>query len=140
MADTGSITLFRMRDKTMNVALEVKESPGKGRGVFASVPIPAQCCIERSPVIVIPEEQIVHIRRTELGNYYFRWGKDAAIALGLGSLFNHSYRPNAVFYPNLKEGVVEFYSLHPISQGEEITVNYNGDPADQSRLWFNTID
>jgi len=124
----------------MNVALEVKESPGKGRGVFASAPIPERCCIERSPVIVIPEEQIVHIRRTELCNYYFKWGKDAAIALGLGSLFNHSYRPNAAFYLNKKERVIEFYSLQPICQGDEITVNYNGDPKDQSRLWFNPID
>lgn len=106
---------------------------------MATAPISAGEVFERSPVIGIPEEEIIHIRRTVLHNYFFKWGserKEAAIALGYGSLFNHSYDPNADFRLNLDEGTIEFVALRPISPGEEITINYNGDPADRSRLWF----
>lgn len=123
--------------------LEIKPSPGRGRGVFACSYIPVGACIERSPVVEIPQDEIIHIRRTVIQNYYFKWGrdrKDAAIALGFGSLFNHSYQPNARFVPNVDEQVIEFYAIKPIQPGEEITINYNGDPQDRSRLWFQPLE
>lgn len=119
--------------------LAVKHFPGKGRGIVAAEPIAADTVFERSPVIEIPQEEIVHIRRTELHNYFFKWGserEDAAIALGFGSLFNHSYEPNADFSNNLDDKTIDFVALRPIAAGEEITINYNGDPEDRSRLWF----
>lgn len=119
--------------------LAVKHFPGKGRGVVAAEPIAAGTVFERSPVIEIPREEIIHIRRTELHNYFFKWGderEDAAIALGFGSLFNHSYEPNANFDNNLADKTIDFTALRPIAAGEEITINYNGDPGDRSRLWF----
>ena len=122
--------------------LKVDVSPGKGRGVFATVPIKEGTQFERCPIILIPKEEIVHIRRTVLGNYYFKWGgtrKEAAIALGYGSLYNHSYRPNARFDLADEEGEIVFTALREIAAGEEITVNYNGDPDDMSRLWFETL-
>lgn len=121
----------------------IRTIPGKGRGVFATVPIAAGECFERSPVIVIPREEIIHIRRTVLADYYFKWNnerKNGAIALGHGSLFNHSYHPNAVFHLQLDDLRVDFVALRPIAPGQEITVNYNGDPEDTSRLWFHPIE
>jgi SET domain-containing protein len=116
--------------------LLVKPSPGKGRGVFAGRDFLAGETFEFSPVIVIPENELVGIRRTVLSNYFFKWGKDGAFALGVGSLFNHSYEPNATFTILIDRQEIEFKAIKEIAAGEEITINYNGDPHDRSRLWF----
>jgi len=119
--------------------LEVRDTRDRGRGVFSVVHFQEGVCIERSPVIEIPEDEIIHIRRTVIHNYFFKWGnelKDGAIALGFGSLFNHSYNPNAHYRLQPRERIIAFYSLRPIQPGEEITINYNGDPEDHARLWF----
>ena len=121
--------------------LEVRNSPGKGRGVFAAEHIPEGGCLEDSPVIIIPEEEIIHIRRTVFRNYFFQWGENGgAIALGYGSLFNDSYRPNAQFLVETDKQRIRFIAIKPISQGEEITVNYNGPVDDDSRLWFHVLE
>jgi hypothetical protein len=39
----------------------------------------------------------------------------------------------------LQEQVIEFFALRNIEAGEEILVNYNGDPADDSPLWFRVL-
>lgn len=123
--------------------LRVDESPGKGRGVFATRDIQQGELIERSPVIFIPKEQRTLIRKTVLRRYVFRWGvrmRDYAIALGVGSLFNHSYNPNAVYTNNLADMCVDFTALQHIPAGEEIMVNYNRDPNNKSPLPYEVID
>jgi SET domain-containing protein len=84
--------------------------------------------VERAPVIVIPREDLLVVRQTRLAHYYFEWGGDcqqAAIALGYGSLYNHSYRPNARYVFRESEECLEFIALRDIEAGEEITINYN---------------
>ena len=122
--------------------IRVGESPGKGRGVFASRPILAAETIEEAPVIVVPAPEVPRIDETKLGDYYFDWGesqKDAGFMLGICSLCNHSYSPNARFYRKYESGAVLFVALRDIAAGEEITVNYNEDPGDHSPLWFDAI-
>jgi uncharacterized protein len=117
----------------------VDASPGKGRGVFAARAIPTGALIEEAPVIVVPSQQIEHLERTTLGDFYFKWGPDeesGAILLGICSLCNHSYEPNAVFETRLDAGTIRFVALRDIDAGEEITTNYNGDPASRAPLWF----
>ena len=54
--------------------------------------------IELCPVVVIPPHEIETIDKTVIYNYYFLWqNNQAAIALGYGSLYNHSYDPNAEY-------------------------------------------
>ncbi|TJY42599.1 SET domain-containing protein [Cohnella pontilimi] len=123
--------------------VKVEESPGKGRGVFAARDIEKGEIIERSPVIVIPKEQRGLIRKTVLRRYVFRWGatmRDYAIALGVGSLFNHSYNPKAVYRNNHEEMCMEFEALVDIPEGTEITVNYNRDPNSNKPLPYDVID
>jgi uncharacterized protein len=117
----------------------IAESPGKGRGVFAGQPIPAGALIERAPVIVIPTGQWERVDKTVLFDYFFAWGDHSAIALGYGSLYNHSYQPNARHVKLLAQQIIEFYTLRTIAPGEEILINYNGDPADDSPLWFHAL-
>ncbi len=108
----------------------------KGRGVFAQRALRKGEVFERSPVIVLPASQWDSIERTVLFNYCYEWDGDYALALGLGSLFNHSYQPNAIYTRQLTDLVMEYTALRDIAADEEITVNYNGDPADQDPLWF----
>lgn len=125
------------------IYLAKSKIPKAGRGIFAAVDLQANEIIEVCPVIEIPENQLGLLRKTELYNYFFLWGenlKKAAICLGFGSMFNHSYSPNATCIKNFKEKTIEFVTIKEIKRGSEITVNYNhGDPNDQRPLWIKSI-
>ena len=116
-----------------------------GRGVFAAEDIKRDEVIERCPVVIVPEEEVSDLRKTELRNYYFMWGDDprhhkAGICLGFGSLYNHTYSPNATYIKLIEENLIEFIALKDIAKDEEITVNYNhGDPDDKTTLWIPSI-
>ena len=62
-----------------------------------------------------------------------------ALALGYGSLYNHSYRPNAR-YDDIGQLTKIFTALRDIPPGEEITVNYNGDPSDRAAVAFEVVE
>lgn len=109
---------------------------GYGRGVFTQDGISEGDLFERSPVLIVPTTEVPFVDSTVLYNYYFRWGTSAAIALGFGSLFNHSYRPSAKYATNETDGTVDFVALRDIAPGEEVFVNYNRDPESQEPLWF----
>jgi hypothetical protein len=120
--------------------IEVKQTRKKGRGVFARTSIPKGTVIERVPVIVVPAQEIFgQAPQSKLADYVFRWGRDmVAIALGYGSLYNHSYQPNARFY-NKGRLTKTFTAIRDIQPGEEITVNYNGRPRSRSRVGFRVV-
>jgi SET domain-containing protein len=115
-------------------ALEIRHSPGKGRGVFARQPIPAGALIERAPVLVVQAGQWEGMESTILFDYFFAWQEHSALALGYGSLYNHSYTPNAHYMKLFNEEVIEITALRDIAMGEEILINYNGDPGDDAGL------
>ena len=111
--------------------LKVVVIPRKGRGIVAGRPFREGEVIERAPVLVIPAADWMQVQDTVVSRYCFSWGrglKDAALALGRCSLFNHSYKANAYAQPYVKERVMEFLAARDIAQGEEITINYNGEP------------
>ncbi|MFT4664664.1 MAG: SET domain-containing protein [Polaribacter sp.] len=119
--------------------LYISESSIAGRGVFSTEDIPAGSVIEICPVILIPPDQIKSIESTELFDYYFQWGEDeksCAITLGYGSLYNHSFSPNARYYTDFESDTLDVIALLDISAGEEITFNYNGEPDDMEPVWF----
>ena len=118
--------------------LYVSSCGAKGRGVFSDAKIQRGEVIERCPVLEISASELGKIDTTILYNYYFSWGKESssgAIALGLGSIYNHSYTPNAVYITRQNEQIIEFRSIKKILANEEITINYNGSPNDHSPLW-----
>jgi SET domain-containing protein len=61
------------------------------------------------------------------------------VALGYGSLYNHSYSPNAR-YLDVGRMTKAFISLRDIAPGEEITINYNADPHDMADVGFEVAD
>jgi uncharacterized protein len=121
----------------MNLA--VKDAGCKGRGVFAAKNIKEGHIIEKCPILIIPSKEEDIIDNTIFKNYWFNWEEEpgmSAIALGYGSLYNHSYNPNAIYKKNIEKKEIEFISLKNIEEGEEITINYNGYENDKSPLWF----
>lgn len=121
------------------LSIGIKNSPGKGRGVFAQRNFKKGEVIESCPVIVLPAKEIDTLELTQLYNYYFAWGpdsKDAAIALGYGSLYNHSYMPNARYYKDFDNGLLKYVCIRDIEDNEEITINYNCNPEDKTPVWF----
>lgn len=119
--------------------LYVKDVENKGRGIFTSELISKGAIIEVCPVIVCPAQDRKLIDQSFLYNYYFLWEEDlksTAIALGFGSLYNHSYQPNAIYRTYYEDQIIEFIALKDILPHTEITVNYNYDPNDQTPVWF----
>ena len=113
-----------------------------GRGVFARRDLSAGELIEVCPVIVLggADEQGL-LDRTHLYNYYFAWGECgdlAAVALGYGSLYNHSYHANAIHICDHLQGEIRISAHRPILRGEEITINYGGLPDCPDPVWFDT--
>ncbi|MBK9733977.1 MAG: SET domain-containing protein-lysine N-methyltransferase [Saprospiraceae bacterium] len=119
--------------------LYIMDTVARGRGVYTSIDITAGDIIEICPVICIPKSQLPIIHKTTLHDYYFLWGKDmdeCAIALGFGSLYNHELHPSANFILDLENNTIDIVAIKNIASGTEITLNYNGEPGDDSPLWF----
>ncbi|MDZ7876849.1 MAG: SET domain-containing protein [Saprospiraceae bacterium] len=124
-----------------NPGLFIANSDLGGRGVFTSVPILEDDVIEICPVIVMKKGEIPIIDKTTLYDYYFLWGDDAeqcVIALGYGSLYNHLAPSNADYGMDFEGQTIEIYAVRNIEAGEEVTINYHGDPYDDSPTWFMT--
>lgn len=121
--------------------MEVKETPDKGRGVFATRKISQGSFIERAPLLILSAEEWKQIASTNLYHYAFDWGVDgaqAALALGLGSMYNHDITPNVYYLRRPSERSLDFFALRDIQPGEELLINYNGEPGCQDLVWFQT--
>lgn len=125
------------------IYLSKSSIPNAGRGVFASQDIQAGEVIEICPVLEFSKSEVQLLKQTLLINYYFQWGKGletVAVCLGFGSLYNHSYEPNATYMKHWEEATIHFNAIKDIKRDEEITVNYNhGNPNDTSPLWIKDI-
>jgi len=91
--------------------------------------------IERCPIVFIPVAQEDALEATVLGNYYFLWDDDFyAMALGYGSFQNHSYHANVSFKRDFEAQQIIFTAAKVVRCGEELTINYNGDPDDETPI------
>lgn len=120
-------------------SLYITDSELGGRGVFSSSPIEKGSIIEIAPVLVIPGSERDLLDKTIIHDYYFIWGlqdQQVALILGNGSIYNHSFKPNAEYRPDFEGQTMSFFALMEIEAGQEITVNYNGTPDGKGRFWF----
>lgn len=117
----------------------VKKSKGKGRGVFARTSIPKGTIIERVPIIVLPAKAFVDgMENKHLNLYFFIWGRDkVAMSLGYGSIYNHSFEPNARYLYG--EDKLTYKALRDIEAGEEILINYNYFPDCKDPMDFDVL-
>jgi uncharacterized protein len=124
-----------------NPTLYIAPSDLGGRGVFTGAPIKSGDMIEVCPVIVLKEGEMAILDKTTLYDYYFLWGDshlESALALGFGSLYNHDCPSNADYFMDFEQQTIEIYAVHDIEAGEEITINYHGDPNNPEPTWFMT--
>ncbi len=113
--------------------------PNAGRGVYAKRNIKKDEIIESCPIIEIPEHDMPNLRENILITYFFYYGKKkekSAIALGFGSIYDHSYKPNAKYDIKDTDGLINFIALKNIKKDDEITVNYNPGNSNKNPLWF----
>jgi SET domain-containing protein len=116
-----------------------------GWGVFAARSFFKDEVIEDAPVFLL-EEKYSDIPK-EFQNRIFRWGlmtgtsAGRAVALGYGSIYNHSDRPNVVYEADDQNKVLRFRAKRVIDPGEQLTIHYrqenDGSLPDQEE-WFET--
>ena len=122
----------------------IKDSgTAKGRGVFAVRDVAIGDVVEVCPVVIVKakwDEMPEAVQRI-----VFDWGyltKSTAascIALGWGSMYNHSNPANLRYVAVPDELCMHFIAARDIREGEEFTVNYNetgGDIHSTEDAWF----
>ncbi|KAH9851569.1 hypothetical protein C2E23DRAFT_895739 [Lenzites betulinus] len=116
--------------------LRIEYAPGKGRGVYACREIPSQTLVEVSPVLLFTSEEYEkHGRHTALDHYTFKWRDGRmALALGLGSLFNHSQSPNVSYTTDSATESIRYITTRKVLQDEELCIFYG------HKLWFDPVD
>ncbi len=116
--------------------VEWRKTKDKGRGVFASKNFKKGEVVEECPVIPLTAKESLICEQTILEYYLYPWKgkKDGAVVLGYGLLYNHSFNPNACYHLKYSQKKIIYKAIRPIKRGEEILVNYNGDPKDKSKM------
>lgn len=114
--------------------IEIRKTADKGWGVFATQPIEKGTLIECCPVFSF--KLTLLDGKSGLRDYLWEWDEKVAIAAGYGSLYNHSYTPNAHHAKHLDLSEIHFIALRDISTGEEISINYGGFPTSKEAMWF----
>jgi SET domain-containing protein len=115
----------------------------KGRGVFAARAYAAGEVVEECPVVLLrkPYETL----HKELKTVAFHWevpegtAATQALALGYGSLYNHSNPSNMRYETDSESLSIRFITVREIEADEELTINYNADggaAASEDEWWF----
>lgn len=105
--------------------LLVKKSPIHGYGVFADQDIAPGDVIEESYALLRDDKDHEYV------NYYYKFNNNYGLALGNGSIYNHSIHPNAEFEFDAMRNVVVYRAKRIIKHGEEIFISYGVD-------WFDS--
>jgi SET domain-containing protein len=111
-----------------NPKVYADKSPIHGWGVFAKEDIMDGELFEECPILQLPL-QFGEVSPL-LIDYRFNWPSGVAeweeqvVALGFGSLYNHSETPNAYWYSDQEKRTFKFVSNREIKKGEEIFVWY----------------
>lgn len=107
--------------------IAIKRKKKFGRGLYANQNIKPDSIIEISEIIIFPPSQTKIAESTILGAYVYDYKKGSALALGLGSLFNHKDDPNVdYFFFNDK---LYFRTNRLIKKGEQLFIDYGYDPT-----------
>lgn len=117
----------------------------KGRGVFAGRDYGLGEMVETSPVAEIrcPWDELPgSVKRVVYDWGYLLGDVDEhlrCIALGAGSLFNHSKTPNLAYAADGDRQALVFTATREIKLGEEFTIDYNADIKPGEVDWFTLV-
>jgi len=120
----------------------IRRNNRKGRSVYALKDFKEGEVIEICPVITLNKKERKACEKTILNSYIYPWTSTvtACIALGYGSIYNHSYEPNADWKQNFKTKSMVYRAIEKIKKGEEILINYNGEPDDNKEIIWQDWD
>lgn len=100
---------------------KIKIDSVKGRGVYAKHLFRKGSLVEKCHLIIFDIKDLKGI----LEGYVFEYSKTkVALALGNGSLYNHSDNANAVCTIDYQKNLLEVKTKRAIKPGEEITIDY----------------
>jgi SET domain-containing protein len=119
--------------------LYIAQTTNKGLGIFSNKKIKKGTVVEVAPVIVMQLKDKKYLDKTLLHDYIFMWGKKeekCAMALGWVPLYNHSYNSNCHYQMNFTTNEMLIQAVTDIAAGHELTINYNGQSDDDSKVWF----
>lgn len=109
--------------------IKLRKTKKFGRGLYATKNIKKGQVVELSPVIPLTGWEHDHLKSTVMNTYVFEWDSDgAALALGFGSLFNHSQDCNVTYDSLLKSKQIKFTATRNIKKGEQLLINYGYEP------------
>ncbi len=111
------------------MSLKVKTYPGYGRGVYTTKAIRKGKRVLKSETLLLPYEDVLTTK--ELCNYVFSYDEQSdCLVLGIGSLFNHSKKPNCKATQYMKNGrlIMYYKSIKKIKKGEQLFIDYGYDP------------
>lgn len=111
-----------------NDKIVLKKTKKYGRGLYATSFIKAGTVVEISPVIELSEREQDTISSTVLGKYVFEWEYGTAVALGLGSLFNHNKYANVWYRKDFINKSLVFITTRDIPKGKQLFIDYGYDP------------
>ena len=119
------------------VGLRVIESKSRGRGLAATRAFLRGEVLERAPVIIVARTLLQRLRGSLLDDYWFWWDDEHnAFALGWAALYNHACPANTRFRLERAGRLIVFKAAADIEAGEEVTINYHGEPDDPGPVWF----
>src|SRR3989344_1073005 len=97
----------------MQQSIIVKRTDKKGRGVFALKDFQEGEIIESCPVINITPKERKKIQNTILAYYVYPWRstRSGSVVLGYGSIYNHSFTPNADWKQNFKTSSMVYKAI-----------------------------
>jgi uncharacterized protein len=105
------------------------------RCIEASADIEKGEVIEECPLIFIEKSEWDDAEKTIVGSYKYAWDKERdCLVLGYCGLINHSYTPNADYERDYKTDKMKYIAIKDIKAGEEIFINYNGNPKSKAKL------
>jgi SET domain-containing protein len=99
-----------------------------GRGLYTTENIKKGEVVMKCPVIPLDDYEFQQQKDTIIELYNFDWKDGSAIALGLGSLFNHNDNPNVTYVNDYKGQSIVFTALCNIRKGSQLFIDYGYDP------------
>jgi uncharacterized protein len=127
----------------MRYDIEVRKTRKRGNGVFALKNFKKGDIIEKCPIITMRPKERNFLEETLMAYYVYPWKSlnDCAVVFGYGSIYNHSYEPNAKWVRDYKNQKMVYKATADIKKGSEITINYNGEYGPPDELdWFDDED
>mgnify|MGYP003403959984 FL=1 len=115
--------------------VKVQKSTTHGIGVFATKDIKKGDVVEVCPMMLFPEKEKKLLDKTTLKDYYFNYENGAAVMLGYGSIYNHSSKANVEVIMK-DEAFANYVAYKNIKKGEELFINYNGNPNSKKKPFY----